>query len=967
MNKGIILSIVFMLFLSLAVSSQAQEEFTSGTLVFPDNALSTPHDPKMDCHPDGDHCLLMFYDSLDQKIKLKYSWNKGSHYQGLTAGCTGFDFLFGCSEIATISNSLDASLSRHQYGSYHLPYDVRWVNEEAKYYLFVENVDYTYIPGGSFATLRTNALTGWGGMFVNDTTYFGIRQAGTLAWVLVDITDNTVEDTGALATGGCVNSAFNIENFRSFAGYNDGSLLYYTIFGYNSQNCTPQETPGGTFPEALGTIKGINYYVDNKIQYNIDWNFTKEATTTDFSSYSGATVINTRGEFEFINNSFSDKIDTNQLFAFERRNVSASATDGIYVYNEQQYPLQIVMNVQDPDRGDVVANTTGTVICVAQNYTQTDTGGESDPIDLTTPCLTGNLIVMQTAEGQPTNFSFSYDVLSGCEGQTTYIYTPGSSGYVGYYDLTIRVRDSIFNTGVSGASLSLSGDSQTTDSSGNAVFEISPIANADFTTETNAGSCLYELSITGNERQYNLLATATGYNAYIENSMVFGDSPFSLESGDFTITKTIVMDQEGSQAEVHVYSSDGIELFPSVVEVEAFGSNHTYIDTFGEFIESNISYSVPALFYLIDGRSSYSANFTLKYFYGDSFDYYQQNVTVFQDGFHTIDFYINENFANLKCTYDTDCPESVCSGSYYKQFSSCSDGLCTYTSEKCDSPDRCDSENGCFDIQYTQSCTLDAECEDACLTNYSMVDKFCGTEGLCLGNTVICSTNCSAIEGICSELLDCLYPEENIFSLVIPRPELDAYENVIRKEVRCNFQNAGDSFCISQDLELLDSVGLLWSTPLLDQVSATPSDWNYKRNDADDGFIFYGISASCSDTCGLSYEYCENGCDVDSGKCKGAITGGQAVYSDWVSQGFAWLNNLIPLQYRLFIWGIFTIIAMALYRSGIKGHQGGDKDTLLIGFVMFLGGVGVGWVHWIFLFMIGFVISFVLWEKFIHK
>ena len=71
MNKAIVLPILFVFFLSLAVSSNAQEEFTAGTFVFAGQNL---HDPKVACHPNGDHCLLAFYDSSTTKIHFKYSW-----------------------------------------------------------------------------------------------------------------------------------------------------------------------------------------------------------------------------------------------------------------------------------------------------------------------------------------------------------------------------------------------------------------------------------------------------------------------------------------------------------------------------------------------------------------------------------------------------------------------------------------------------------------------------------------------------------------------------------------------------------------------------------------------------------------------------------------------------------------------------------------------------------------------------
>lgn len=969
MNRGIIIATLFIVSLSLAISSNAQEEFTSGSLIFPDNAYSTPHDPKVACHPNGDHCLLAFYDSLDGKIKFKFSWNKGHHFEGLLFGCTGLDLLLGCSEVATATNSLDMD-RLPTIGSYHLPFDVTWVNDDNRYYAFIENVDYQYIPSGAFSTLRTNGGQYWGIQFVNDTTYFQLNTyhdgTGKNRWYLKDITDGSTEDSGLTgSTGGCSGSGgvnYNIENAYGFSAINDGTLFYRIWYGYNSQNCSSQTQ--GTLPEASG-VTGISYYVNGIMQYHLNRNETKEAYTSDFSSYTSASTVYSWPYGQYINNSMSNKIDTNQVYAYELNNETGSIS-GIYIYNIGLYPLQVSLNVQDPDRGDTIANTSVSIICQASNYTQTDTSTTDNPAELSTPCLTGNMLSIQTTEGQPLTFNFSYSVLSGCEALKTYVYTPPSSGYVGYYNLTIRVRDSIRNQGVPGALITLSGDTQTTNAQGNAYFQVSPIANAYFTTETNAGSCLYKLYVGGDERQYNILGTATGYDPYIEGNIILGKDPFSLEGGDFTTTKTIIMDQQGATAEVHVYSSDGIELTPGSIQIKAEGSNNTYVNSYGEFIESNISYVVPATFRFIDTRASWPVNFTLYYKYGascSSQDVYQQNATMTQNGFHTVDFYINENFANLKCCYDTDCPESVCSGKYYKEFSSCSSGLCTYTTDQCDSSDRCDPERGCFDIQYTQECDIDAECVDTCLTNYSMVDKSCGYDGLCIGQEIACSTNCSSTEGVCSELLACIYPEKEKFVLIFPNVVENSYDQVLKKEITCNFDNAGSSFCISNKYELLDSVGLLWSTPLLDQVSATPEDWKYIRNTADNGYIFYAISGSCSDTCGLTYEYCEKGCSVDTGKCIGATTGEQNAYSDWFDGFFAWLYSIIPVEYRVMAWLFFTIFVMLQYRHRIKGHSGGDKDTLLVGFVMFLAGVSIGWIHWIFLLITGIIIAFVLYER----
>jgi len=964
-----------MFFLSFAVNTQAQSEYTDGVLVFPDNAGLTPHDPKVSCHQNGDHCLLMFYDELSQTTKLKFSWAKGYHYQGLAFGCTGLDFFLGCSEVGTVSNDLMSSLERLPVtGEYHLPYDVSWVAEDNTYYLFIENVHYTYVPNGAFSVLRTESNFDWALQFINETTIFRLRtiQNGDVTndYFLLDITDNTLEGSGKTASaGGCsgvASQTYPTENLIGFATESDGTLFYRIYYGYNSQNCTVQVL--GTMPEASG-LTGISYYVNSVMQYNLNSNETREAITIDFASYTSASTIYEWNESEFINSSMLDTISTNSLYVYERTNVTGSI-NGIYVYNEQLYPLQIVMGIQDLDRGGQFndVNTSAGIGCTSENYTQFDTGGSLNAIDLSTPCLTGNTISIQTIDGLPDTFNFSYDVIPGCEDVTTYIFTPDFQGYIGFYNFTIRVRDSIFNTGVPGVTVLLSGESQTTDSDGNAFFEIAPILNSDFIYQTINESCTATLSIDGGERIYNILASKSGYNDYSENAVILGTSPFNMEAGDFTKERTIIMDQEGSKAEVHVYSSDGIELFPSVVEVEVFGSNNTYIDSFGELIESNISFSVPALFHLIDGRDSFPANFTLKYYYGDDFDYYQQNVTVFKDGFQEINFYINENFANLKCSNSVDCPQSVCSGLYYKQFSACSSGLCTYTSERCTSSNRCDPVRGCFDIQYTDSCTLDGECEDACLTNFSMVDKFCGSSGLCVGNTVECSTNCSIDDGFCSELLECLYPSTDKFRLVLPNTEADSFYQAVREDVTCDFDNAGESFCISQNVELLDSVGLLWATDSIDQVSTVPLDWKFIRNDANTGYNFYGISGACSDECELNFVYCQNGCDTESGLCVGVVAGEQNVASDWL--GWAWIivSGFVPDFLKTMVWSFVTIGMMLAYRYGIrKGHSGGDKDTLLVGFVTFLIGVSVAWIHWIFLVMIGFVIAYILWDKNVNK
>lgn len=990
LDRKLIIPILFLVFLSFPVSSFAQSEYTNGRIwnyqgVF-FYGISYPYSPKVTCDPILKACASLW-------------WNDWNNVVTLSTSADNFVSTTGFFTDVVVQTEDFATTYRGWLDYYPLPYDLIYDNVNTSDRIIKIMVfdspsttqKYTY-------SLATGTLTSLGSISYscmgfsdthtmlcarprqtnNVTGYHIFVDFGYLDWYTGAFT--TIDSYLDVYAGGGNYNCRRINHIKGWADKTEDNIMRYRSkyeleYGANG-DCSFSSTKTKTVSNLTGfsaTYDGILNWDGDYLYYR--WYNASDpavsgifrSATTDLTTFGTGTMYYQFNDTIGENISSADFDDTmDQLWVYEK-NINSTATNDLWSYDRSLYNIQIVPSVQDVDAGAETSldEFTVSLTCLSENYTQTEST-TNGILEISTPCQTGSEITITNTDASPGAFVFDYDVLYGCEDEyRTLIFNPTWEGYIKNYNFSVSVYDSLLNTAVPNININLNGITATTDSQGKAYFSVIPISNPSFSVESDASSCMYRLSINGSEKFYNIIGTGTGYDTYIENNIIIGYYPFSLGARDFKQDYPIYMDMTGARREVHIYSSDGIELFPSTIEIEVNGANHTYLSQDGEITETNISYVSPALFYLIDNRDPYSANFTLKYYYGDgcsSFDYYQLNDTINQDSFKEIKFILDENSANVKCCYDSDCPESFCLGKYYKRFSTCSN-TCQYTTETCESSAKCDNERGCFDREYSQSCDIDQECVDVCLNNYSMIDKFCGSDGLCLGNIKTCQTNCSATYGVCSERLDCLYPSTNKFRLVLPNPQENSFYQAVRKDVTCDFDNVETSFCISQRVELLDSQGWLSSTDNVDLVQATPDDWKFKRNANNNGWIFYAVSGTCSDSCGFTYEYCENGCNPDNGLCIGKVTGQQSPYSDWISDSYSWVLAQIPLPYRMLAWIILTIVVMFFYRQGIKGHQGGDKDTLLVGFAMFLAGTSLGWIHWVVLLIVGVIITFVLWDK----
>lgn len=948
------------------ISAHEYEHDGNALLLFERTSFSDPYDPKIACHPSGFHCLALIYENnafFGRGVKVWFSNDF-------------FKTFWGRTQITSIPKDYSSWLFGY-LDNYHLPYDVSYVN--GKYYFFVENKLYSY-DGITLSDLgylgSVYTQNRWGLAFCNDDTIMAFEADAAGSAGYFSALKGTALGCGAFKMKADWNATKYLRVcYNWFNGSKTASSCYNNI---SALGTTGSVTSGlTTFPT---TYTGLDYFDGDYVHYQRHDNSSWKVSTTDVINFGTPTNV-----FDwlvaygvFINFTDSSITDKNRIYIYNWEDNNPTY-DGVWVYN---LPLTRIVTFGEgydiaQKKTDLV-NLSVSLGCSDQDWNVSDSGQYSE---ITTPCQTDNLITISAFTYQPTFHAFqNYSIPTSCIGKTNYIRTTIGKAYYKPYNFTITINDEFFGDKVSGVTTNLNGNSETTNANGQVSYEVFPINSPNFTEEAfEEGICTQYLTFTGSPTDYVLIASKSGYETKTE-TFTLSQQPFDVET-DFITSATIFLTPENTKVEVFLYSKDGIELFPSIIEANVTGSNTTYWVFGNEWFEQNYAKTLPALFYLLNNTGSYNITITLSYF-----GIYTQIINVTTGSYHEVKFYLNYSSWELPCNTDTDCQTDMCVGKFLKKLNGCKSNVCSYQTLDCKTSAKCDIKLGCVDLVSFTTCTKNQECENYCLDNYTMVDYKCGTNGVCKGKYVDCINTCNATLGYCEEYAGCLNPQKTEFRIGYYRN--DGFFVGTSFQAYCDFEFAEKHTCSSANGVTITKEQLEAETPYFaeyldfNDLVITPKGWLAELTNNGNDIHLFPVSIYCNKYCNMSYEYCREGCDINSGLCKGTqavIEDTTATYTRTFWEGIVlWYNNVFPdIHSRSFMWFIyatlfyiaFITIKMKVIPKQLKSISLADNHfgEMMFMLIWFLIGSVFGQFYWFIWFAVVIIAVYLLAKYFTPK
>ena len=904
MNHRILLSFVMAFFFIALANVKATEYSTTdgyGWLKYPSNAFSTPLDPRIACEPNNNHCLMLVYENntfYGRGVKMKYTTD---------------NFFSGYLTTEVGSYSVDYSLFSLRSASgiqLHYPYDVIYDSSIQKYKIIIGNGEsvqryYYSISNGlvNNGTRTTDAPIG----FVNVSHYIALRteyqnpttyiKSGIVRWD----TDSLTE-LKSVTTGNCGGGGAAIDKASGFVASTISNYIYYG----SGVGCALTDI--NNFPTFPTTYTGLDYFEGSTLGYQNFNNQSWKSYSSDLSTFTGTTNYY-EWSSETINNTDTAITTKNQLWVYARYN---SASDGIWIYSLPITPITIWGEGCDPyARSCTNVNLSVILNCSSQTYYETKSG---QFVDVSTPCQTDNIIVVTASDPYyPVSYSFlNFSIPTNCLQKNNYIRTTASKGYLKSYNFTIKFKDKFFGNDVAGAKHNFERRNLTTNSAGEASFNVFPIDSPSFIAEDfDAYSCTQAVTFTGSPKQNSLIASKSGYSTATD-SFAIARSPFSIET-DFDTYKTEYLEPTNTQIEVFVYSKDGVELHPSRVMINVTsGSNDTYYINSNVWFHQSYGTKAPAKFYLFNNTGTYNITVALDYF-----QTYTKTVTVTTSEYQAIRFYLDKNSDELPCYSNADCQPSLCNGQFYKEFSGCELNVCSYKTTDCGSAPYCDERNGCVDVLGVTNCTTDNDCNNTCADANRMIIGLCGADGYCKGKYADCLQGCNSTLAFCEEYRNCLYPQSKEFRAGYT-DQAGEWTGGTVTEVTCTLERYKTHFCIIQNpFNITEEEIRQFGWTNYDNIIISPQGWQgsliSNGNAQYIGWFGYdlelqAVSGYCDDYCNLIWEFCKNGCDVNTGTCKG-ISGGNVVQPSVTGGFWEWYNSVIPdLMSRSILWLIYGII-----------------------------------------------------------
>ena len=903
-----------MAFFLIAIANVKATEYSTtdgyGWNKFPQTVFSTPLDPRIACEPNDNHCLMLVYENnsfFGRGVKMKYSTdNFFTGYQTYEVGSFTIDF----SDYSDTSYLKGVTL--------HYPYDVVFDASLGKYKMIIGNQKYYYSTAGGLENNGTISYTMIG--FLNETAaYVASASAVTLScriksYVLNWNTNAATQEGEAIAIGSCGSTFGNtLTKVTGFVAQSGNTRKYY-ISGY--ANCGAACQSGGELNNTASlptAFTGLDYYEGSIIGYQNNHNATWKTSSDDLVTFTG-TVEYYGWSNESINHTDTAITSTNQLYVYERE--GSASDNGVWVYNQATNPLIVWGEGCDPySRSCEIVNLSVTINCSTAGYYAT---GSGQFVELSTPCSTDNIITVTAADPYyPVAYAFSnYTIPASCQQKNNYLRTTASKGYYKAYNFTVKLKDKFFGNNIAGATSIYNGDTETTNAAGEASYSTFPIDGPSFTAEAfDAASCTQAVTFTGSPKTNSLVASKSGYSTLMD-SFAIARSPFAIET-DFDIFKTEYLEPTNTRIEVFLYSKDGIEITPSRITVNVTtGSNDTYYVNGNQWYHQTYGTQVPALFYLLNNTETYNVTVTLDYF-----EFYTQNATLTTGNYHALQFYLDQNSWELPCFSNADCEGTLCLGQFYKGFTGCNANVCTYSTTDCGGAAYCDERNGCVDVLGITNCTTDNDCNNSCADSNRMIIGLCGADGYCKGKYADCLQGCNATLSFCEEYRNCIYPKGLEFRAGYT-DQAGNWAGGSFTDVTCTIEMHKKHFCIVETpFNITENEINAFGWFDFNSIIVSPQGWKGSLipNGLGQYVGAYGydlqlqaVSGYCDDYCNLTYEFCANGCDANTGTCKG-LSGN--VNQPSITGGFwemynAWISDLTTRMILWFIYGLLIVIAV---------------------------------------------------------
>jgi hypothetical protein len=621
-----------------------------------------------------------------------------------------------------------------------------------------------------------------------------------------------------------------------------------------------------------GDYNSIHYFKPDYIYYNRPENITANisagiwaAGTTDLITYSTSGLLYAfdTGIEETINSSSVFYDGAKQYLVWER--ASNSTNNGIYMEIETNKPILI-----DGKYGF-------TASLSSSSYLTSGTSADGSPIVLYAVNDSSQITFIDdyTPGASTLNFNFS-----DCS-------APGISSIFenAPYTYTIKVVDAVTNLPISGASVSLNAEIETTDINGFASFTIQPIDTPTFISDKQG--CNYYLRVAGTPKTYLASISYAGYvttNYYLtpgeEKTLPIG----ATTSWTFEKNKTLTIAPNGVLVNVHVLTDDNIEIFPSSYTAYVTGNNGetwAYKGTLRTLRDYLTSF--PAVFLLFDNRTTYNISVTLDY----PMINITQTHTVTVNNEYDIEIQIPYSLAELPCAITDDCSPTYCDSSgFFNYLNGCQGSRCQYTETDCISPTLCDPGMGCFETATETACTRDLDCNNSCVDNSSMLLEKCGADGFCKQIYRECSEGCNVTVGVCEESKDCIIGDSISVGWLYASGLIDH-----RKTLECDLSNSGKAYCQhGPNLALVDfqARGKTFA-----DLRTYPDGWSATLS-TDRQYLQLGdYVLACSDSCGASVTFCAYGCSDETNQCLSpASSGSNAATTYLTNSGLAWVISI---------------------------------------------------------------------------
>lgn len=947
--KKTVLVLSLVLFLCLFSGVVKANEYTEGWRFYPLwwYLFSEPYDPKIACADDNSHCVALVYDNsiFGRGVHILYSTDF-------------FQNPYAIQDLGTISADF-SSFVRGWYDNYHLPYDITYIDGD--YYFFVTSRGYrlnmTTLSISQIWTLSHGTYPfcggeGWGIQKINQTHFLipVINNCGSWTHVnmyLVRFTDMQLTDL-SYRVWSCGSPPTSFSKLKGFATKsNTGSIKWEWKAEFGGSSSCSDSTISTPFP-----YNGLNYYHLNNLlvqePYNASLGIVDGLYTSYTTDLSGFGTLTLRYAFnksinEWVNATSVTSTSNSNVYVFERYTNSSTLPSGIYIYRELMHPIYVVSKYVNPiTKESTLVPSTISMICNDGSFSTTQTATTTT---FYVPC--NNLTVnIQNSNYLPHTYTYNLYIPDECSDYMTL-----NLRFYKEYNFTVYVYSSETGQPLQNAMVRLNSNTYYTDSNGSVTIELNPLINPEFSVEVGATNCTRVFNYKGTPMTYDFEVSKDDYETYTEElQLAVNEGTEDEPRYVFTTDKSVFLQLSGARLTVKVRSKDGKELKPHTDIVSVSGANKIYLLSGESLYNQSSTQGIPATFVLIDNRTSYTVNVTLIH----TNITYQQTVNIINTTkYYTVWFTLNESVLNTLCVDNLDCLGGFCSGNIYHKLIGCIEGVCEYKSELCV---LCDDDIGCYDFEGYESCESDFDCKKECVSKTKAKYGYCGSDGICKYKYVICSTPSGCINttignetlGICAEHETCFnkeYGGQTRHRFLIQKYYLPEgwfqeaqYKTYLDVDYYCTPEKASSTKreCIHGIAVPKAEIGTQTANNFLTTI---PDNWEYHEDNI--YYYFHDISIQCDLNCDVNVEYCEYGCNDETGFChKNPMSGGgqmKNVLDSWVNL----FNQLAPDPYsKAFIWIISLFVVIVSVAYTIKSWELGAVS----GIAWAVLGVIVGWL-----------------------